>query len=1005
MNYVIELIINGTDYSNYLQIPLMVQYTADETLDTGSFSLNFLTQKTPFKPYSVVDITITQEGNTSTGDKMLLESDIVTEFQCNGGLRYRHDIKVIELTHLLSTYILPNITITQPITAFAFPNSVPSVTEDSYTTLLSQYDYSKYRTLKYYFELTETTYAVKQKYKLDDIISLYINRHAIVYSRDSYASSPVRYYLTTITYTWYYSTDSGSTWATIPTNWTPATATYKIKAVMNDFVLYYKDLESSGFPETSITKNTNQTLIFDVEVVATTGDEDIYSIQEGIEKVLSAYIPREFESEYNFITLDTDIVTKYNLDSLKCPEMTITNGRNMFEVLSDIGKEFNGIPYLYNYVTPYSIANTKLSFHVLENPADNPNFNDSTELESEEANTTNYSTGLIADVKNMTSAERTKIYPGKNRYVSARVDPSEYSLQLSNMSILVDDNIYYLEKVTVKNWLTVDSSLTVDITDYIKEKTLYEALNNDENGKGLALYYIRGTNKIVGLGQFANTQNLLGLSPGEYIIERILIDLTSYATEDIKSPKEFQYNVEYVPYVDTRETVYQSNVSDFEEGEDYFLSYNQETSNINAEAFGNATQKTVARLGNNDLTKTVLVNNISQIPYVGEHKVVDGVTYFANVINIEYMNNIIRLSLQYSKDFNKINNRVGIDKKYREYSLYKDSYVNRTININDFCEVSISDTQDAPSYYYPDLQHARNNYASFLNSFKTTPQIVKAFDTFEIIPYKSDGTNYLENTAYNPSGTGTPPSEIIGGLLLPAACNNLGNSIKWTAKCYDNFSVNQYIDGEYTDWGLAANKDARYVDDLGECPVIGFTLANITDFSDDNIMDSRLFPYARYYDDVDIDDYLMYNRKYIINKDNREALRFNYGLHWYTRNKNTTIHRGALKYFYATNNLTDISNLGSLSLVAFRGDIKQKTILQFTENDIISENLTYNTPSGSNSYFYISLPSYTPPENYDGYALVFTGTGEILYSFKDALVTGIEKPIKWIRLNFINKQI
>ena len=1000
MNYNIQLSINDIDYTNYLQIPLIVQYTADETLDVASFSLNFLTQKTPFKPYSIVDILIEQEGNIPTGDIMLLESDNVTEFQCNGGLRYRHDIKAVELTQLLSTYILPDITITQPITAFAFPNAVPSVTEDEYTTLLSQYDYSRYRTLKYYFELTETTYAVKQKYKLDDIISLYLNRHAIVYSRDSYASSPVRYYSTNITYTWFYSTDSGSTWATIPTDWTPATAAYKIKAVMNDFVLYYKDLDSSGFPETSITKNTNQTLIFDVEVVATTGDEDIYSIQEGIEKVLSAYIPREFESDYNFITLDTDIATKYNLDSLKCPEMTITNGRNIFEVMSDIGREFNGIPYLYNYVTPYSISNTKLSFHVLENPADNPTFNDGTELESEEANMTNYSTGLIADVKNMTSAERTKIYPGKDRYISARVDPTEYSLQLSNMSILVDDNIYYLEKVTVKNWLTADSSLTVDITGYIKEKTLYEALNNNADGKGLALYYVRGTNKIVGLGQFANTQSLLGLSPGEYIIERILIDSTShiYTTEEIKSPLEFQYNIEYVPYIDTRETVFQSNVSDFNEGEDYFLNYNQETSNINAEAFGSSTQKIVSRLGNNDLTKTVFVQNITEIPYVGEHKVVDGITYFANVINVEYMNRSIKLSLRYSKDFNKINNRVGIDKKYREYSLYADSYVNRVININDFCEVSISDTQDVPSYYYNGLQNTRNSYSAFLQSINTTPILIDTFDAFEILPYKSDGTTLL---TYNDKAT----PEIIGGLILPANCNNKGTSINWTASCYDNFSVNQYIEMGVVEFGEYANKDARYVDDVGECPVLGITLANISDYSDDDIFDSRMFPYARYYDDVDIDNYLMLNRKYVINKDNREALRFNYGLHWYTRNKNTTIHRGALKYFYTTNNITDISNLGSLSLVAFRGDIKQKTILQFTENDIISASLTYNVPSGSNSYFYISLPSYTPPEDYDGYALVFTGTGEILYSFKDILVTGIEKPIKWIRLNFINKQI
>ena len=69
---------------------------------------------------------------------------------------------------------------------------------------------------------------------------------------------------------------------------------------------------------------------------------------------------------------------------------------------------------------------------------------------------TNYANVLVSNVSNMTSAERTKIYPGINRWISCRADPSEITLKKENMSILVDDNINYLVKVKVKNWKTAD---------------------------------------------------------------------------------------------------------------------------------------------------------------------------------------------------------------------------------------------------------------------------------------------------------------------------------------------------------------------------------------------------------------------------------------------------------------------------------------------------------------------------------------------------------------------
>ena len=65
-----------------------------------------------------------------------------------------------------------------------------------------------------------------------------------------------------------------------------------------------------------------------------------------------------------------------------------------------IWAEFNTLPRLN--------ANNEIVFDVLENPEDNSTFNDGSELETEEANMTNYANVLVSNVTNMTSAERTK---------------------------------------------------------------------------------------------------------------------------------------------------------------------------------------------------------------------------------------------------------------------------------------------------------------------------------------------------------------------------------------------------------------------------------------------------------------------------------------------------------------------------------------------------------------------------------------------------------------------
>jgi hypothetical protein len=1011
MNYNVELKINGFDYSEYVQLPFSITETLDETMDTGAMTLNFMAERTPFKPYSECEITLTQPDNVPKKYTMLLESDKVEEIQHGNGSYWKHNLTFIETTYLLSNYYLPDFAITQPITAFAFPKAVPTITEGSFDETLFGFGWRVGR-LGYTdkFVLSDTSYSIKTKYISPLNLSNTVTRNwavnFITSAGAQYGSITEVYDSGAISYTYYYKLHSGSTWTQITdiSNISLAEGLYDIKAVMNtNFTYHYKYTSSSPSAYTinwedrtanasSITGLSETVLFENIEVAAAATEADIYTIKEGIEKVLGVAKLEEIGEDYDFITLSAEAITKYNLDNLKCPEMTITNGKNMLEVLYELGKEFNAYPRLIKD------NGYKLTFDVLENPRDNSTYEDGDELETEESNMTNYANVLVSNVANMTSSETTKIYPGINRWISCRADPNDITLKKENMSILVDDNINYLVKVKVKNWKTADLSDEQDITGYIFEKTVYDSLNKNANGQGLALYYEKGKNKIVGLGYLPQIQSYISLGPTEYIIQRILTEITSVAKEQQKDPLNFLYQVEYVPYINARVITHQANNADFDS--DYQANYNQATANINAEAFGKDTQKTISRIGNNNVNNLARVESISQIPYAGEHKQIYGVDYFANVVTTTFNNNSITVALEYSKDYNKINNRVGIDKEYREYSLYADSFVNRTVNIDDFCEVSISDEDTPPTEQSEQLRKVAGLYKDTIDS---SVRYV-GFDAFKMTCYKANGTTRLQYTPFR--GT----AKNLKRLIIPASLTYKRNALLLVGSCYDNYSVGQYIDGSSYAFGSCANKDARYVDDVGELPVVELTLANAYNLYDSSLADAQAFPIGNDDEDIPgytIGSYLFYRRKFRVNKDNRERLIFAYGLHFYTKDKSISIHQGANKYMFHNESITPEIMERETILVGFNGDVKNKDIINYTTNDILNTHaqMTFGKYNTNNSYCLITTTAVTPSKDYNGFALIWNDTGEILYSFKQPLTAGVEMPSKYIYFNFLNKKI
>ena len=74
-------------------------------------------------------------------------------------------------------------------------------------------------------------------------------------------------------------------------------------------------------------------------------------------------------------------------------------------------------------------------------------------------------------------------------------------------------------------------------------------------------------------------------------------------------------------------------------------------------------------------------------------------------------------------------------------------------------------------------------------------------------------------------------------------------------------------------------------------------------------------------------DYLWGERRFRINKDNRERIGINYSVHSVSLQKGVHIHNAANKYVFSMD-YEALANLRELAFVGFKGSVRSKTILK-----------------------------------------------------------------------------
>ena len=723
--------IEGYSDSFELNVPGSIKITADESRDMATFSIVPNDIATPIEPYSDVDILIFDDSNETVLATwhFYLSKDEVEEITVGEESKYKHNLTLIELTKRLETEFPPNIAITQDSAYIENRyNGSSGITPDTgdYIDLLNSSEFnigglnpeyigdlrlyrrifkssvgtlsgklnanykigdtvampmlvgSTVSTLRYYPAGTEIewlAWLLGDKYDQKTDISLVKNYYYRTHSENYAVDSEHPEYVIkegvldstdTITHTFY---DAGSydiimTIDPIAVTDTAGTE-YSLNLMGTKVIDYSTAWNISNFvPYRKVWSNITIASTIPLE-------EEIYSSSTRVSDILTKLVNTIYPLTYNN-SLDTP---KYSIDpiilnltkDLVCPELTFDKGKSLYEDLKILGREFGGLPRLGTTTGLDKFDRSMITFDILnETMVGNPSFDAYADTPIEtDSDIDNHSTGFVSTVYNMISEDNSDIYPYEDGWITATSTSASDTYVLRNTAgLTLPKSINRVIKLEVK-W---PNGMISDLTSYLKTKTEFNNLSDSAEGKGLALYY--DGNKIYNIGtipEVNETEAIWGLSATEYVIQKIAYDASNVVLSST-DVLDIKYRITYVPISNPVVRTEQNKIVDLKEYN--YKAFNQDSNNITDKNFGKGAQQQLARLGNNTIRKTYQYNSIVEAPILGDSYTYNSDIYYADEILYTFNENNITVGVSFSKDINKINNRIGVDSAYRQYEIY-----------------------------------------------------------------------------------------------------------------------------------------------------------------------------------------------------------------------------------------------------------------------------------------------------------------------------------------------
>lgn len=508
---------------------------------------------------------------------------------------------------------------------------------------------------------------------------------------------------------------------------------------------------------------------------------------------------------------------KVDYATVKCPEISISNSRMLWEAMCELARCVHAIPRLY--------AGGEIKFDRLgrKDKAVIP-YRPISEFVS--ASGERYCGSVDTIAQNLVALDDTlpTYSPLPHMWMTVRSETGEVRITDSNAMITTEYPIYKVLQVWAVGVKDTKGNTysDVDITKFIFEASEYRTLTTSGGyplGKPYALCYTEGAQNITGL--LYKDENALISALETHAIYNILsaacgvqVDVHSTAVVDLA------FRVCYVPIVTARVKASKSDLASH--ATEYVLPFNQTSDRMSAKAFSENLRGTLKRYSAAEKKLSYLYFNLDKLPEVGQ-KFDD--TYYINDMTVSLRNHqYAAVTLGLSKNYNALGKHMSLPSEIRQYEISEKNVQDRYVVVEEYVLVS---NDKSTLEKYPVAR-----FAMFCDMFYP----------YEGQIFKYIGANcvmYDEN------------KNVISNVMLPVIALPIANSAVYFWRYKDNYSAGvmslnpdtetaeSITVNEDGSWGgrivqcakgvefYRKQREVEYGDLYGEAYSMGFTLLSL----------------------------------------------------------------------------------------------------------------------------------------------------------------------------------
>ena len=438
---------------------------------------------------------------------------------------------------------------------------------------------------------------------------------------------------------------------------------------------------------------------------------------------------------------------------------------------------------------------------------------------------------------------------------SVRTESQYVRITDGNMLIATQYPIYTIDKLEYV-FMQNGRTQVLDITSYVFEKSEYDTrLSSYQEqypySKAYALYFSQGSKNIGGLNFKVEAASSLIFK--NYAITNILKQLLG---DDYQLPDYplIAFRVTYTPIYSARIAQTKTNYKDFKYPA--ALIVNQESNIIESRYYGENLKGIAARLGNVEKSLLYCLGSLKIVPRAGQLFRKD---YYISAVATEILPNYIRCTVGLSKDFNRISGYIGVPSEKRYYEVSKQQAMDRNVLYREYIVIGDNEPADDDT-----LMNSR--------MLEAIAETFTGEDSVNVTHVKAWGATYKGND--------------LPTVDLPVISSAFGNSISFSWKYEDNYSAGA-ISQKIENSAVANDKeitgywqnDARYADYYGRIYYYNFSIAS--GGGEYNQSTSLSLPQSGA-NTISAVVTTVGKKPYILRKDSREALQFNYQIDFVT---------------------------------------------------------------------------------------------------------------------------